>query len=212
MEAGPIFALPTRGDAPLEPDMATSRDLRYLLFEGLIVVFSVLVALAVDEWRENRSLDARTEVALDRLTDEIVRNRAELAELADVVEDRLERLRTLADDPTAQGSLGRLIGRFGGYRSPEFSEAAWSRLVSSPLADRVDPAFLEGAFDLYAFHPYFRGLDEEVNRLIYSELFHDPGRMRTALLISERIMVQQRIWAREALAAHDAFRPRLLAR
>lgn len=51
-----------------------------LALEALSVVFAVLVALGVDEWRENRQNQERADRALVAITGEVRSNRAELEE------------------------------------------------------------------------------------------------------------------------------------
>lgn len=136
---------------------------------------------------------------------EVRGNLAELRDVDSVASRRLDSLAALRSDPSTQGSLAGLVDRFGGYRVPDLNKAAWERLSRSALADRLPADYVVAAFRLYSSHEYFDELNDQVNRLVFSELYHDPGRREMAAAISQRIMAQQVQWARESVALHEAF-------
>jgi hypothetical protein len=180
-------------------------DLKYLVLEGFVVLFGVLLALLVDGLREGAAQREAGAAAVDRVLEETRQNLLEIEDLVEVVEGRLGQLRALEDDVPANAGLSDLIGRFRGYRSPELNEAAWLRLSGSSLADAVDPTFLTEAFYLYEWNHQYTQLDREISRLVYSELFYLPDRRSTAIRISERIMEQQLSWASELIPRYQRF-------
>jgi hypothetical protein len=180
-------------------------DLKYLILEGFVVLFGVLLALLVDGVRQTAAERTAAEAAVQRVHVEVARNLDELLDLTVVVEQRLGQLRALHTDAPQGAALSDLIGRFRGYRTPDLSEAAWRRLSGSDLSDLVDPALTTDAFYLYEWNRQYQNLNLEINRLIYSEVFYDPMRLSTAIRISERIMEQQLSWARDVIPLHEAF-------
>jgi len=93
-----------------------------LLAEALMVVFAVLVALAVDEWRENREIDeqvARAEAAVDA---ELRANQAELSGGATSVQAMYDSVSSMVARMRAGGVVREAA--LGG-NLPEFSDAAW---------------------------------------------------------------------------------------
>ncbi|MGD8362213.1 MAG: hypothetical protein PVJ04_12375 [Gemmatimonadota bacterium] len=180
-------------------------DLKYLMLEGLVVVFGVLAALVVDGWREEAARRSAAESAFRRVIAEVSLNLQELEDLSATVAERLERLRSLKTDAPPGVPLSELINRFTGYRTPDLREAAWDRLSGSDLSDLVDQDLLNEAFYLYEWGRQFDGLDLEIYRLTYSELFYLPERRSTAILISERIMEQQLSWTRELIPVYRDF-------
>lgn len=180
-------------------------EIRFLVLEGLIVLFGVLTALLVDEWREERGLREEARSAIAALVAEVERNQAELQEVDSVVSLRLGRLRDLGPEMDGTVALGAVTGRFGGYRTPELSEGAWLRLSTGAVASHVPDDLVADAFALYALHPYFERLDAEVTRLVFSELNVDPQRARSGWLIAQGIMQQQLLWAQEVLPRYRDF-------
>ena len=180
-------------------------DLKYLVLEGLVVVFGVLAALVVDGWREEAARRSAAESALERVMAEVSLNLQELEDLSATVTERLERLRSLKTDAPPGVPLSELINRFTGYRTPDLREAAWDRLSGSDLSDLVDQDLLNEAFYLYEWGRQFDGLDLEIYRLTFRELFYLPEKRSTAILISERIMEQQLSWTRELIPVYREF-------
>lgn len=180
------------------------QDVRYLALEGLVVLFGVLFALLVDRVREERVQQDAADAAVQRLVVEVTQNLGELRDLKSVVQSRLSRLQALKG--VAQpGGLSELLSQFEGFRTPDLSEGAWNRLSSSGAASSVDPDILMQAFYLYEWNRQFDQLDDEISRLVYSELFYSPERRSTALAISERIMGQELAWADEAIPHFEQF-------
>lgn len=177
--------------------MKLPRDsLRFLLLEGVIVVLSVLLALFLEDWRQQRDLDARAEVAVEQITAEIRLNRAEIRELAEIVATRRTRLETvLASRIDGETPFADLVSELGGYRTPDLSRATWDRVNVSDFADRIPEDLRTDAFFAYAWAGQFDALTEKITDLVYSPLFFDPDQARVAGLISGRIMEQQLIWA-----------------
>jgi hypothetical protein len=180
-------------------------DVRYLLLEGLVVLFGVLIALVVDGVRERAIQHAAADAAVARVILEVQQNLSEFQDLEVVVEERLSRLRALGSSPTASAGLSDLVDRFGGYRSPDLSEAAWLRLSGSDLADVVDQTFLTDAFHLYEWNRQYDQLDGEITGLVYSELFYLPSRTSIAIRMSGKLMEQQLSWAAQLIPEYQMF-------
>lgn len=181
------------------------RDRKYLIIEGVVVLFGVLIALVVDHARQQWLEDQEAQVALSRVYLELNHNLSQLKDLQTVGSDRLARLRALRSMQVEGQSLADLLSHFSGYRTPDLNEAAWNRLVQSRLADSLDPHLLEQAFQIYEANQLFDGLDWEINRLVYSELFHSADKRAVAIAISERIMAQQLTWVAEQIPRYAEF-------
>ncbi len=180
-------------------------DVRLIVLETGMVLVGVLAALFVDGWRESRRLDEEARGATNRLLDEVRVNLRELESLDSVVTERSARLRALEPELDGTTPLGALTARFGGYRSPDLSEGAWQRVSLGAVAEHVPPDMLEEAFELYALHRYFLGLDEQIGRLVYGEMNLDPARVRYAWAVALAIMEQQASWAREFIPHYRDF-------
>lgn len=105
-----------------------------LALEALMVVFAVLVALAVDEWREGRQLRELADRARAAV---LIEARANLGELErtrpQLVEVRL-RLRATADSLDARRDASIDVS----MELPEFTSAAWQAAQVTQAAPYLD--------------------------------------------------------------------------
>ena len=185
--------------------MSRRDEVRFLLIEGVIVLFGVLAALLVDGIREDAALRETADEAVQRVFVETQQNLDELLDMVSVVEDRLGRLRALKTEAPENASLADVVGRFVGYATPELNRAAWERLSQSEMSSVVDPDLLTEAFHLYEWERQFESLELEISRLAYSELFYRPDDRPIAILISERMMAQQLSWASTLIPMYEQF-------
>jgi hypothetical protein len=144
-------------------------DLRFLLLEGVMVLMGVLAALLVEGAREEAANRRAVRVATERLVLEVDQNAEELKDLQEVVTERLALLRELRSAISTERSLAELVPQFGGFRTPDFNNAAWDRLSRSSLGESADPDLLRDAFYLYEWNEQFEALDGEINDLVFSE-------------------------------------------
>lgn len=171
--------------------------------EFFAIVIGVMFALSLDEWREERQIAEMNAIAVERLNEEILRNYAEISRSVAVAEDRYERIASLPVDSSV--AFNERISQFSGYSIPELKSSVWERMGHDTLANRIDPAYIGGATELYNQNRLLDQLSEEVFRLNVSELFHDPAQALLAWNISKSIMLQQIRREREALARYEDF-------
>ena len=76
------------------------RGLTRVLVESALIVFSVLVALAVDEWRDSRTQRVRAEAALAAILSETEANRAAMQRARDLHQSIAPRLGTMQESGT----------------------------------------------------------------------------------------------------------------
>ena len=162
------------------------RRFRHLLAQGFVIVFSVLFALLVEDWRGERESTKEVTAALAALDLEVRANLEELDSFLVVVSERHDRL--VATGPLIDGSrpFSDYVARFGGYRHPDLDVSAWERVRSDPLANRVASERLREAFILYRGLEALLGLDDQVGRLVFGPIYHDPDEAEVSYRISER--------------------------
>ena len=195
-----------RSDPPRRAMSTISRnDIRFLVLEGLMVLFGVFAALLLEGWREDAQARKEADMVVDRVLVEVRTNLDELRSLDSVVTYRLARLDSVAAGWDGGTSMAGVVGSFTGYRTPDLSSSAWQRLSTGPAADHVSVDLVQDGFELYSLHGYFSRVDDEISRLVYGEAFHDPVRFPYAAAISRRIMVQQVTWARQFIPRYEAF-------
>jgi len=173
-------------------------SIQHLAIEAMVVVFSILAALSVDAWRDER-VERRSAVeAANGLNLEIARNLKELEDMLADVTGRQDRLLALGDSLTKPMPFSRHMGSFNGFRTPDLSHSAWQRASGAAIANRLDPDYLQDAFRAYNAADLLSGLDAEISRLVFSETFYAPDRARAAWYIALAIMRQQIEWVRSA--------------
>jgi hypothetical protein len=116
------------------------------VFESLLIVFSVILALAATEWVEQRRTEARVQEMRGYLIREIRANRAVLADpLYLPHHDRLK-----SAFGRATGAPGRRMSRAeaepaidalfgGGLHQPSLQDAVWSSVSSGDLMEHLPP-------------------------------------------------------------------------
>lgn len=180
-------------------------EIRFLILETLMVVVGVLAALFLDRVREDAENERTVAAARARLVTEVEQNREELQELVKVVSSRLDLLLQQRAEIPPGTSLAELVGEFGGFRTADFSDAAWDRLSRSYLGEMADADLLRDAFYLYEWNGQFEDLNGKISDLVFSELFFSPERAGAASDIAERIMRQQLSWAKDLIPRYDDF-------
>lgn len=171
--------------------------------EFFAIVVGVLLALNVDEWREQRQIEEMNAIAVERLNEEIFRNYQEIERSAKIVEERYARLAGLSintDTPFNE----RLV-QFGGYNFPDLKGSVWERMGHDTMANRIDPLYIDGANELYNQNHLLEQLSERIFDLTVSELFHNPELAPMAWEVSRTVLLQQIQWEREALARYEDF-------
>lgn len=171
--------------------------------EFFAIVVGVLFALAVDEWHENRQIDEMNAIAVERLNEEIRRNYEEISANVQVIEERYGRLAAMRVGTDAPFS--EKIVQFSGFAFPDLKNSVWQRLSDDRLTNRIDPAYVDGAAELYNQNRLLDGLSREFFSLMASVAFHDAKQAPLVLNISKQIMLQQIQWEREALARYEDF-------
>lgn len=176
--------------------------------ELIAIVVGVLLALALNSWREQRALDAEMARAMDRLGQEIRENQKEFQGFMATLEQRMAHLEARRDSLDTTKTLFDQEG-FEGFPFPELKDSVWQRVSRDPIANRMPPEFIEGAFRLYSYNQLQAEAAQAVREFIYSPVFVDPKQSRVAFRITMLLYQQQHAWGKLGLEAYDAFIERL---
>lgn len=180
-------------------------DLRFLALEGLIVLFGVLAALMVEDWRQDAELARSVDAARASLNAEVARNRDELVSVDSAVRVRRERLVEIEDEVDGSAPFANFTGRFGGYLLPELDRSAWNRASSDVLANEMPPEYLRDAFLLYGRNDVLEEMSGRILDLVFRETYHSPASARAAYGISLEIMDNQLAVLEDLIERHEAF-------
>lgn len=197
-----------RDDLPPSPPSRIARaesPLRFFLLESLVVVFSVLIALAVDQWREERAQEAMARVAMADVVEEVRANLRELEYTESVTGDRLERLRELAPRIDTDRPYFEQLGSFPGYYTADLSVSAWERATGGAVGAHIPSDFYTDAFPVYRGTELLMSLEGRIQNLVFGPLVYDPSSAPVALRIADAILEQQIGWIRSYRGDFEAF-------
>jgi hypothetical protein len=119
----------TDGDAPMR---GHESPIRRILFESTLIVFSILLALAANEWVDARKQRALAEHALAAIRDEVTGN-------ADRIRNGLPYHRSLESELRHEDSAGsvhryadfvRGAPDWSGFKNPELDGTAWQSALT----------------------------------------------------------------------------------
>lgn len=170
---------PTEGEAPARPGgfrPQLREKLPELILEAASVVFAVLLALAVDEWREKRSQNALAERARASILEEIRGNEAELRRTRDKNRALLRRI----EETLARGRQGPEMSLEFNFQIALVSSASWHTAQMTQAASFLDFDWVRRVSKVYEFQDlYVTSQSAVVDRIsgISEILDNDPFRM-----------------------------------
>jgi len=106
------------------PAKATAVWLPRVLFESALIVLSILVALGLDEWRENREDEENVQLALSNFASELLQNQARVEDAA----------------PFNQGlrNVLRFVNMVESYVPVVLQSAAWETALATGSLAKMD--------------------------------------------------------------------------
>ncbi len=176
-----------------------------LMFEFTVILLSIILALAIDEWRNERETNKKAALAEQKILKEIRSNYQQLKEFNQIVKSRYQKL--IAIESQLDGSKGfhHYINQFVGYRFTELNDSAWQRANRGILANYMDEAFVESAFNLYNWNSTLQDFHTKMNDFLYQPYFFDPAQVNYAWHISKRYKAQQIGWSDSMIESHKEF-------
>lgn len=161
-----------------------------LILEAVSVVFAVLLALAVDEWRETRSRNALAERARASILEEIRNNETELRNTRDNNRALLAKI----EEAQSQLAQKRNTSLDFHFEIALLSSSAWNTAQMTQAANHLDFEWLRRISNVYELQAlYVTSQSAVVDRISgISELFEgNPRRMLT--IIAERLRVALKV-------------------
>ena len=129
--------------------MKLREKLPEIALEGLFVVFAILLALAADEWRDNRQNAEIAERALEGIETEMLANRMELLESRGPNLELLERLGAAVAGETVDGDLNVQ------FEYSLLSSAAWQTAQVTQAIHYADYNLVQQVARLYDLQDLF---------------------------------------------------------
>jgi hypothetical protein len=140
-----------------EPHANPESPIRRFLFESALIVFSILLALAVNQWADSRKQHELTRRALSAIQTEIAGNADRIRERRPYhlsLESELKR----ADSTGAVHrylDLKRAAPDWSGFENPELDETAWQSAMTLGVAPNLGFDTLQTLSRLYGLQARF---------------------------------------------------------
>lgn len=147
---------------------ATRQSLRAALFEAAFVVLGVVLALAANEWREQRASAARADHALAGILEELEENRRSVASSLAYHQGILE-----AIDAAAAASETPGIGTFsrGFVSAANVYRTAWESASATGAFETMDFETVLSLSRAYAQQERYEHQAQGIAPLIYEDLY-----------------------------------------
>jgi hypothetical protein len=140
-----------------QPHARLESPIRRFLFESALIVFSILLALAVNQWSDSRKQRELTRRALSAIQTEIVGN-------ADRIRERRPYHLSLESELKRADSIGRVhrysdlkhaAPDWSGFENPELDETAWQSAMTLGVAPTLGFDTLQTLSRLYGLQARF---------------------------------------------------------
>lgn len=147
------------------PFKATSVWLPRVLFESLLITVSILAALALDEWRDDRQDAENVQKSLSNFLSEIQQNKATIDDVAPFnkglrhVLSRRQEVRTIE-------SVTQFVNMIESYNSVVLRSTAWETALATGSLGKMDYSLVSALSLTYGLQNRY----QELNRTGISEL------------------------------------------
>jgi hypothetical protein len=119
------------------PNKGTSIWLPRVLFESALIVLSILIALGLDEWRDDREDEETVQLALSNFASELRQNQARVADAAPFNRG----LRSVLRDRYREndiGSVDEFVNMVGSYAPVVLQSTAWETALATGSLAKMD--------------------------------------------------------------------------
>ncbi|MEM1176746.1 MAG: hypothetical protein AAGM22_00250 [Acidobacteriota bacterium] len=164
-EREPAAALPEQEPAP--------RSWPRLVGEALWIVLAVLLALAADQWRENKANQKLADKALRGIVEEIQSNRGMVLYFLPRHREIQDALPESHEDWT-QPSLEDEDSRFDPI---VLRDTAWRTALETNALVHMDYQTVRQLTEVYTFQRAYNDLTRDLLRSVFDLEFHDPKRL-----------------------------------
>jgi hypothetical protein len=143
----------------------TSVWLPRVLFESLLITVSILSALALDEWREERQNADNSKKALSNFLSEIQQNKAAIDDAAPFNQG-LRHVLSKRQEVREIESVGQFVGMMESYTPAVLRSTAWETALATGSLSKMDYSLVSALSLTYGLQNRY----QELNRTGMSEL------------------------------------------
>lgn len=145
--------------------------IRYVLLEAILIVFGVLIALGLNEWRQNRNQAERAQIALKSIRDEIQSNRDRVTASLEYHRSRIDTLAALRGGSDDRTPSPRLFPKGFIYPAPVL-DIAWKSAQTANVVDRLPYPTVLTIARIYAEQEHYNEQARRSGEIIYHELYY----------------------------------------
>jgi len=167
------------------------RSLWPYLFEFITVLLSVYLAFFITSWREDHKEQIATEVAIERLNQEIFQNYKSLITFKSSITKRYEELKEIEPRVSNKHKFSSKEIGFIGFVTSSYNNATWKRVSNNSLGNFMPVDYLEDAHKLYERNQVLLDINDQISNFIFSDLFFERSKCETAYSLSSLCMWQQ---------------------
>lgn len=138
-----------------------------VLFESALIVFSVLLALALDEWRDERATASRAREAVAAITAELQANRSATERARDFHRGIHATLKSLASEKQLPGPETYLGGMFNPAR---LLDTAWTAARDAGAIDNMPFPVVLKLSRVYEWQASYSSLGTEIATDVYLDM------------------------------------------
>ena len=144
---------------------STSVWLPRVIFESLLITVSILAALGLDEWRDNRQDAENIEKALSNFLSEIQQNKATIDDTAPFNKG-LRHVLSKRQDVSTIKSVTQFVNMIESYNSVVLRSTAWETALATGSLGKMDYSLVSALSLTYGLQSRY----QELNRTGMSEL------------------------------------------
>lgn len=153
------------------PRMTANPSARTFVLELLLIVAGVLLALSVDQWRQDRQANRQAETARQAIAEELQANRAAVEASLDYHERKLSALYRYAHPDSAGRYPDPSFFDRGFVNPAQLLATAWETARETGSLESLEYDQLLGISKVYAHQRRYEQQTASVSDIIYRELF-----------------------------------------
>jgi 2-haloacid dehalogenase len=157
------------------------------LLEMVMIIFSILLALNLESWREGRKEKEQARIALQNISSEIRQNRKAVStaiplhhRFTDHLQETIGKLDKLNESGAGQG---KGIGIDFELRPPHLYQAAWQTVLSTQSLKKTDYQTILAIAELYEMQRWMSLIEEKILQAMLAPGAFDPKNLPKFLTV-----------------------------
>ena len=145
----------------------SAKYFKYAIGEMLLVVVGILIALGINNWNDQKKIQADVRSNLERIENEILSNQKRIDRVFDyhlMVRDSIKQIHLPDNLADAKGKMGF----WRGHQIFRLQDAAFQTAIQSGINQNIDIDLLEKLNSLYSTQTFYNDLSKSVTQGLYN--------------------------------------------